>query len=171
MTAAAADALASIRAHMMQDAADQAARILTDARREADSIIAHARREAERSVSLARVAGRAQAAPQAAAVRRRAQSDARAAVLAAQREAYDELRAQVHAAVDGLRGGPGYDQLLGALAQMARLEAGPGMTVTASEDGGVVAHAPGVLVDCSLPRLADLAVEALDGEVRELWAR
>ncbi len=27
----------------------------------------------------------------------------------------------------------------------------------------------GVLVDCSLPRLADLAVDALGGEVRELW--
>jgi hypothetical protein len=25
-------------------------------------------------------------------------------------------------------------------------------------------------VECSLARLADLAIEALDGEVRELWA-
>ena len=97
-------------------------------------------------------------------------ADARSALLGAQREAYDELRAQVRAAVDGLRGEPGYDRLLEALARMARLEAGPGATVTASPDGGVVARSPGVLVDCSLPRLADLAVEALDGEVRELWA-
>jgi vacuolar-type H+-ATPase subunit E/Vma4 len=170
MTAAAADALAPTRARMLQDAADQAAQILTDARREADGIIAHARREAERSVSLARVAGRAQAVPRAAAVRRRAQSDARSAVLGAQREAYDELHTRVGAAMGRLRDGPGYDQLLEALARVARLEAGPGTMVTASEDGGVVARAPGVLVDCSLPRLADLAVEALDGEVRELWA-
>src|SRR5271166_5666854 len=56
-----------------------------------------------------------------------------------------------------------------SLARTARLEAGPGGTVTASEDGGVVARSPGVLVDCSLPRLADLATEALGGEVRELW--
>jgi len=171
MTAAdAAAELAPARTRMLRDAADQAARILADARREADRIAAQARQDAERTVSLARAAGHAQAAPQAAAVRRRARSDARSALLGAQREAYDELRAQVRAAVDGLRGKPGYDQLLDALARMARLEAGPGGTVTASADGGVVARSPGVLVDCSLPRLADLAIEALDGEVRELWA-
>ena len=119
---------------------------------------------------LARAAGRAQAVAQAAAVRRRARSDARSALLGAQREAYDELRARVRAAVDGLRSEPGYDRLLEALARMAQLEAGPGATVSASDDGGVVARSPGVLVECSLARLADLAVEALDGEVRELWA-
>jgi vacuolar-type H+-ATPase subunit E/Vma4 len=168
--AAAATALAPTRARMMRDAADQAARILADARREADAITAQARQEAEQTVSLARTAGRAQAMPQAAAVRRQARSDARSAVLGARREAYDELRARVRAAVDGLRGEPGYDRLLEALTRMARLEAGPGATVTAYEDGGILARSPGVLVDCSLPRLADLAVEALDGEVRELWA-
>lgn len=171
MTAAvAAAALAPTRARMLRDAADQAARILTDARHERDGITAQARQEAERTVSLARAAGRAQAMPQAAAVRRQARSDARSALLSAQREAYDELRARVRAAVDGLRGEPGYDRLLEALTRMARLEAGPCATVTASEDGGVVARSPGVLVDCSLPRLADLAIEALDAEVRELWA-
>jgi vacuolar-type H+-ATPase subunit E/Vma4 len=170
MTAAAVDALAPARARMLHDAADQAARILADARREADGIVAHARREAERNVSLARAAGRAQAVPQAAAARRQARGDARSAVLGAQREAYDELRARVRAAVDDVRGEPGYDRLLEALTRMARLEAGPGATVTASEVGGVVARSPGVLVDCSLPRLAELAVEALAGEVRELWA-
>ena len=171
MTAAvAAAALAPTRARMLRDAADQAARILADARRERDRITAQARQEAERAVSLARAAGRAQAIPQAAAVRRQARSDVRSALLSAQREAYDELLARVRAAVDGLRGEPGYDRLLEGLTRMARLEAGPCATVTASEDGGVVACCVGVLVDCSLPRLADLAVEALDGEVRELWA-
>jgi vacuolar-type H+-ATPase subunit E/Vma4 len=171
MTAAAAAAeLAPARARMLRDAADQATRILADARREADGIAAQARQEAERSVLLARAAGRAQAEAQAAAVRRRARSDARSALLGAQREAYDELRARIRAAVDGLRSEPGYDRLLEALTRMARLEAGPGATVTASADGGVVARSPGVLVECSLARLADLAVEALKGEVRELWA-
>lgn len=169
MTASAATALAPTRTRMMRDAADQVARILADARREADAITAQARREAEQTVSLARAAGRAQAMPQAAAVRRQAQSNARSAVLGAQSEAYDELRARVGAAVDGLRGEPGYDRLLEALTKMARLEAGPGAVVTACEDGGILARSPGVLVDCSLRRLADLAVDALDGEVRELW--
>jgi vacuolar-type H+-ATPase subunit E/Vma4 len=168
--AAAATGLAPARARMLRDAADQAARIVAEARRDADGITARARQEAERTVSLARAAGRAQAGPQAAAVRRQARSDARSAVLGAQREAYDELRARVRTGVDRLRGEPGYDRLLDALTRMARQEAGPGATVAASEDGGVVAWGPGVLVDCSLPRLADLAVEVLDGEVRELWA-
>jgi vacuolar-type H+-ATPase subunit E/Vma4 len=155
---------------MLRDAADEAARILADARREADGIAVQARQEAERRVSLARATGRAQALPQAAAVRRRARGDARSALLGAQREAYDELRARVRAAVDGLRGEPGYDRLLKALARMAQLEAGTGATVSASPEGGVVARSPGVVVECSLARLADLAIEALDGEVRELWA-
>ena len=170
MNAAPEAGLAPTRARMLRDAADQATQILADARREADAIAAQARQDAERTVSLARAAGRAQAMPQAAAVRRQARSDARLALLGAQREAYDELCAQVRAAVNGLRGEPGYERLLEALTKMARLEAGAGATVTASEDGGVVARSSGVLVDCSLPKLADLAVEALHQEVQELWA-
>jgi len=170
MTGGAATALAPARSRMLRDAADQAARILANARREAEGITAQARLEAEQAVSLARAAGRAQAAPQAAALRRQARSDARSASLGAQREAYDELRARVHVAVDELRSEPVYERLLEALTKLARLEAGAGATSAASEDGGVVARSPGVLVDCSLARLADLAVDALGGEVRELWA-
>ena len=170
MNAAPEAGLAPTRARMLRDAADQATQILADARREAQAIAAQARQDAEQTVSLASAAGRAQAIPQAAAVRRQARNEARSELLGAQREAYDELRVRVRAAMDGLRGEPGYDRLLQALTRMARLEAGPGATVTASEDGGVVARAPGVLVDCSLPRLADLAVEALNAEVSELWA-
>jgi vacuolar-type H+-ATPase subunit E/Vma4 len=155
---------------MLRDAAGQATQILADARREADAIVAQARQDAERALWMAGAAGRAQAVPQAAAVRRQARNEARSALLGAQREAYDELRARVRAAMHGLRGEPGYDELLRALARMVQLEAGSGATVTVSDDGGVVARAPGVLVDCSLPRLADLAVEALNAEVRELWA-
>jgi len=169
MTAAPAAGLAPTRARMLRDAADQAAQILADARRKADAIAVQASQDVERTVSLASTAGRAQAVPRAAAVRRQARNEARSALLGAQREAYDELRTQVRAAMDGLRGEYGYDRLLHALVRMARLEAGPDATVTISEDGGVVARAPGVLVDCSLPRLADLAVEALNMEVRELW--
>ena len=170
MNAAPEAGLAPTRARMLRDAADQATQILADARREANAIAAQARQDAERTVSLAGAAGRAQAVPQAAAVRRQAGRDARSALLGAQREAYGELRARVRAAVDGLRSEPGYERLLEALTKMARLEAGSGATVAVSEDGGVVARSPGVLVDCSLPRLADLAIEALHREVQELWA-
>jgi len=170
MNAAPEAGLAPTRARMLRDAADQATQILADAQREADAIAAQARQDAERTVALAGAAGRAQAVPQAAAVRRQARRDAQSALLAAQCEAYGELCARVRVGVDGLRGEPGYERLLEALTRMARLEAGPGATVAASEDGGVVARSPGVLVDCSLPRLANLAVEALQQEVQELWA-
>ena len=36
--------------------------------------------------------------------------------------------------------------------------------------GGVVAKSPGVLVDCSLDRLADLAVAELGASIRQLWS-
>ena len=147
MTAtAAATALAPTRARMLRDAANQAARILADARREADGITSQARQEAEQTVSLARAAGRAQAVRQAAEARRQARSDARSALLSAQCEAYDELRVRVRAAVDGLRSEPGYERLLEALTRMAQLEAGPGATISASEEA---ASWP-VLLACSL---------------------
>ncbi|HEY5355746.1 MAG TPA: V-type ATP synthase subunit E [Streptosporangiaceae bacterium] len=166
---AASAALAPARTRMLRLASDQAARILADARREADAITSKARRSADVAVTQARAAGRQEAAALAAAERGRGRSEARSVQLGAQREALDELRSHVRAAVGGLRGGPGYPQLLDRLTRMARLAAGPDAAVTVSPDGGVVARSGGVVVDCSLPRLADLAVEALGPGVRELW--
>lgn len=162
-------ALAPARARMLRLASDQAARILDDARREADAITSRARRSADVTVAQARAAGRQEAAALAAAERGRGHSEARSVLLSAQREALDGLRSHVRAAVGGLRGWPGYPQLLDRLTSMARLAAGPDAKVTVSPDGGVVAWSGGVVVDCSLPRLADLAVEALGPGVRELW--
>ena len=90
-------------------------------------------------------------------------------MLGAQREAYQDLRAQVIAAVGGLQTEPGYQSLLSRLAAMATQAAGPGAAVTVQPDGGVVARSPGVVVDCTLPRLAVLAVDELGDQVRELW--
>jgi hypothetical protein len=92
-------------------------------------------------------------------------------LLSARRQAHDELRARVLAGVAALRGEPGYAQLLDALAVKSRLAAGPGAVTTVAPDGGVVARAGAVVVDCSLSRLADQAVEALGPAVRRLWAR
>ena len=47
------------------------------------------------------------------------------------------------------------------LTRLAGLAAGPGAVVTAVPGGGFVAESPGVVVDCSLTRLANLAVAAL----------
>jgi vacuolar-type H+-ATPase subunit E/Vma4 len=166
-----AAALAPVRVRMLRHATEQAAGILADARREADEIISQERRSAEAAVTQARAAGRLEAAALAAAERARGRSEARSMLLSARREAHDELRARVLAGVAALRGEPGYGQLLDALAAKARLAAGPGAVTTVAPDGGVVARASAVVVDCSLSRLADQAVEALGPAVRQLWVR
>jgi vacuolar-type H+-ATPase subunit E/Vma4 len=165
-----AAALDPVRAHLLRRASDKADRIVADARREADAIVSQARLSAERAVSQARAEGRRQAAGLAAAERSRGRGEARSVLLGAQREMHEKLRSQVRAAVSGLRGEPGYGQLLQRLTDMARRAAGPDAVLTEAEAGGVVARSAGVLVDCSLPRLADLAVEALAGDVPALWA-
>ncbi|HUY45434.1 MAG TPA: V-type ATP synthase subunit E family protein [Streptosporangiaceae bacterium] len=162
-------ALAPVRARMLRRATDQAAGILADARREADAIVSQARRSAEAAVAHAQAAGSQEAAAPAAAERGRGRREARSLLLSAQREAHDELHSQVRAAVGRLRREPGYGQLLDRLTRMARLAAGPNAELTVSPDGGAVARSGGVVVDCSLPRLADLAVQALGPDVRELW--
>jgi hypothetical protein len=162
-------ALAPVRAAMLRRAQEQADEIVGQARRQAADAVAGARADAGGSVVQAREAGLAQAAPLAAAVRNRRRRDVRATVLAAQREAYEELREQVRAAVSALRDEPGYGLLLERLRRSARQAAGAAATLTEDPAGGVVARGPGVVVDCSLPRLADAAVEALGAEVDWLW--
>ena len=162
-------ALAPVHACMLRQATDQAAGILADARREADAIVSQARRSAEAAVARAQAEGRQEAAALAAAERSRGRREARLVLLSAQREALDELYSQVRAAVGRLRRDPSYGQLLDRLTRMARLAAGPDAEFAVSPDGGVIARSRGVIVDCSLTRLADLAVQALGPDVRELW--
>jgi vacuolar-type H+-ATPase subunit E/Vma4 len=163
-------ALAPVRAAMLRRAAGQADWILADARRQAEAIVGQARRDASDAVSRGRAAGRAQAAPMRAAELSRGGRQARSIVLSAQRDARDELTGRVRATVAGLRDEPGYGLLRERLTRLALLAAGPQATVAEHPAGGVVAQAPGVLVDCSLPRLADRAVAALGGQVARLWA-
>jgi len=162
-------ALEPARAHLGQVAMAQAARIRADAHRAAGQIRDQARRAAAAAIEQARAEGRAEAAPAAQAELSRGRAAAAAELLRARAEAYDELRRQVRAAVGALPGERGYDRLAGQIAMLAGRAAGPGAMVTAVPEGGWVARAPGVIVDCSLARLADLAVEALGAEVQGLW--
>ena len=162
-------ALAPVQAALLRSAREQAAAITAEARRQGADARAQAHRDAVGQVDRAREAGRAQAAPLAAALRIRGRREARATLLGAQREAYEELRGRVRALVASLRDEPGYDLLLERLRRDARAAAGPGAVLTEAPAGGVVARAPGVVVDCSLPRLADAAVEALGERVAWLW--
>jgi vacuolar-type H+-ATPase subunit H len=162
--------LAPVRAHMLRRANDRADQILSDARHEAAAILSQARLSAERAVSEAQGDGRTEGAKLAAKVRSRAREEVMSLLLTAEREMHEELCRTVRTAVAGLRDQPGYDQLLARITELARQAAGPGAVVAESPSGGVVARADGVLVDCSLPRLADRAVEELAGDIRALWA-
>ena len=99
----------------------------------------------------------------------RAASKARSIVLGAQREAYEELCARVLAAAGGMRDEPGYRRLLSRLLTMATRAAGPDAAAAVQPEGGVVARSRGIVVDCTLPRLAGVAVDELGDQVRELW--
>lgn len=91
-------------------------------------------------------------------------------MLAAQRAAHDDLRRQVLAAVSSMPEEAGYAGFVGRLTDLAEQAAGPHAQVTIPPAGGIVARSGGVLVDCSLSRLADLAVASLGAAVRELWS-
>lgn len=162
-------ALAPVRAYLLAAAGREAARILEAAHLEAAGIIEQARGTAEHAIAAARCEGQARGESLGAEEQARGQSQARSIVLAARSAAEVRLRQQVTAAVAGLPDEAGYADLVGRLSRMAADAAGPGATVSASAAGGVVARSGQVVVDCSLPRLADLAIEALGGRVRELW--
>ena len=162
-------ALAPVRAHLLRGARAEADRILGQARAQADATLGQARRDAEEAVRQARRQGEEETAAAVAAERGRGRAQARSVVLSVQSQAREELRARVLAAAGGLRDEPGYERLLAGLTAMAACAAGPGATVTAHPAGGVVARSDHAVVDCSLPRLAGLAFDALGDEVRELW--
>jgi vacuolar-type H+-ATPase subunit E/Vma4 len=162
-------ALAPVRAYLLHGAEAEASRILAKADAQADSILLQARHDATETIDRARARGEEDAATTSAAERSRARDQARSIMLGAQREAYQDLRAQVLTAVGGLRTEPGYQGLLSQLTALATRAAGPGAAITVQPEGGVVARSDDIMVDCTLPRLADLGVDGLGDQVRELW--
>jgi vacuolar-type H+-ATPase subunit E/Vma4 len=163
------DSLGPVRERMLRSARIEADRILAEAHSQAASILRQARRSAEEAVEQAGAQGQADSVPAAAAERSRGREQARSIALGARREAHEELLARVLAAAAGLRDEPGYERLLGRLTAMAAEAAGPDPAIAVQPAGGVEARSGGVVVDCTLPRLAALAVDALGDRVRELW--
>jgi len=162
-------ALEPVRLRLRREADDEAARIRSDAQARAAEITARAHQDAAAAVDEAIASGQSDATALAAEDLRRARDAARTAVLTAQREACDELRRRVRSGLEALPADPGYGLLAGQLTRLAVRAAGPDAVVTPAPAGGVVARAAGVVVDCSLDRLAELAVEALGPAIRELW--
>jgi len=161
-------ALAPVQTQLLHEAVAAGHRIVAEARLDAEGQIAAARARADDLVTGARADGRAAAGTLAAAERNHGRQVARAVLLDADRRAYDELSARIRSAVRELRDDPGYGEIRERLAALALAAAGPEASITEHPDGGVLAEGPGISVDCSLPRLADLAVVALGPRIREL---
>lgn len=161
-------AIQPVRDAMLRGAADHAGQVVAQARAVAEATVTAARDAAQAAVADARASGIAQATPVAAGELNRSRQAARAVSLGAARAAHEEIAGRIRAAVLALRDEPGYPRLRDALAARAAQAAGPDAQVADHPEGGVIARAGGVVVDCSLPRLADRAVEALAAQIAEL---
>jgi hypothetical protein len=100
----------------------------------------------------------------------RSRRAARSLVLEADLATQQYLAGRIRAAVLSLRDEPGYPLLHDRLSEMAAGAAGPDAVLTDHPDGGVIATAPGVVVDCSLSKLADRAIAALGARIAALCA-
>ena len=155
------DALEPVRAALRLQADARAGAIVRQAREEAAALLTQARSEAARAVAEAAADGRAQAGRIAAARLGLARRSAREQLLGSDLGTYDYLAGRITDAVLALRSEPGYPRLRARLAEAAARAAGPGAVVTEPQEGGAVATAPGVVVDCSLSRMAERAISAL----------
>jgi vacuolar-type H+-ATPase subunit E/Vma4 len=163
------EALEPVRAWLLGAARADARRLRAEAAADADRLLARAKAEAAAILAEARAQGTAEGASLGTAEQARRRRHDRRLLLEAERQAYEELRARSRAAVRALRDDPGYPALGERLARLAQAAAGPGAVVSQHPDGGVVAEAPGVRVDCTLDGLAARAVDALGEEVTGLW--
>lgn len=164
-----ADPLEPVRAYLLEVARRDAAATIARAEAAAAAVLDRAGAEAKAIRAEARGRGRADGAALAATARARARRRGRELVLRAQRDCYQELRDRSRQAVLGLRAEPGYPRLLARLGDLAGTTAGPDATVTEHPSGGAVAESAHLRVDCSLPALADRALDGLGPEVVSLW--
>jgi vacuolar-type H+-ATPase subunit H len=162
-------ALAPVRAALLARARRDAEDRLARADEDVAGQLADARAEAARITAEARAQGERDAAVVLSAERTRARRQARAVVLHAQRDAYEELRRRCRAAARGLVGGAGHRDRLDRLRAIARADLGAQALLEEHPDGGVTAAVPGRRAHYTPDALADLALDALGGQVQGLW--
>ncbi len=161
-------ALEPVRADLLRRAEQDAAQVVAMARDAAAATVTRAQREADAAMAMARASGAAQARPVAMAELSRSRQAARSVTLGADVAIRGEIVRRIKDAVLGLRDEPDYPLLRRRLSALAARAAGPGAVVTEHPQGGVIAQAAGVTVDCSLPRLADRAIVAIDARIAAL---
>ncbi|MFG2859185.1 hypothetical protein [Streptomyces sioyaensis] len=167
---AAGAALEPVRAELLRTAHAEARELLARADREAADLLDAARAEGRAILGASRRQGEAEGAAAGRAALVQARRTARARELDVRREAYEELRLRATERVRALRHAADYEAVLDRLARRARRILGPEADVTEHPDGGVVAHAPGRRVDCTLDALAARALDRIGAEAETLWA-
>lgn len=161
-------ALAPVRDAMLQQASEQAEQVIGQARAAAEATVARARGAARDALEAARASGAEQGQPVAAAELSRGMRTARSIELAAALATHDQIAARIRQAVLALHDDADYPELRSRLSARAAQAAGPGARITEHPQGGVIARAAAIVVDCSLPRLADRAIAALDARITGL---
>lgn len=170
LTARQDTALAPVRTALAAAADARAASAVAAATAAAAVAVTDAQRAADEAVARAGAEGAADARPAAVAELARSRRAARSLALGADRATQQYLAGRIRAAVLALRDEPGYPRLRDSLGAMAAAAAGPGAVLADHPDGGVVATAPGVVVDCSLGKLADRATATLGARIAALCA-
>lgn len=165
---ASADALAPVRAELVRAARADADAVLARARADADETVRTARAQAASLLEQARQDGVRDGAAEATGERVRARQDAWSRELAARAEVYAELRAEVRTRVQEALTNDA--ALRTRLRERARALLGAPALITAADDGGVTADAPGRHVDLTVHALTDRALTRLGAEAETLWA-
>jgi vacuolar-type H+-ATPase subunit E/Vma4 len=134
---------------------------LAEATRRASAVVEEARRQGEET-------GGREGRRRGAAARQKARElrlEARQALLA-------HVRREARRAVLSLRDDPGYPRLLDRLGAAATAQLGPGAQIEVDPPGlgGVTGRAGPLVVDYTLPALADRALDDLGVELEELWS-
>jgi hypothetical protein len=163
-------ALEPVREALLSAASASAARTVASARAAATVLLQDAGRDAEEAIAKATAEGAASARPAALTEVARSRRIARSMILEAEHATYQDLVRRIRAAVLALRDQPDYPDFRQRLIERAAGAAGPGAVIADHHSGGVIATAPGVVVDCSLNRLADQAITMVESSIVGLCA-
>ncbi|MFF7929994.1 MULTISPECIES: V-type ATP synthase subunit E family protein [unclassified Streptomyces] len=163
------NALAPVRARLLQDARADAEAVLLAAAEDADALSREAEARAAAILAEAREQGAADAETARRAVRTRARRAARARELAARRQCWEELGRQVVRGVEDLRRTEAYPDLRRRLTLRARYLLGPDARIAEAPGGGVVGESRSRRVDLSLAAFAQQALDRYGAELEELW--
>jgi vacuolar-type H+-ATPase subunit E/Vma4 len=160
-----------VREALLAQAEVEAERIVGQAEQRAAALVAQAEEQKAALVHRARAEGETAAELEAAFELTQARRTARTLILESKRAVYDDARREARVAVQRLRSGPRYDELLERLAARALEELGPEVELELDPpDGGVIGRVGNRRVDHTLPALVERCLAEHAAELERLWA-